>query len=438
MFIMFTSRKSECFLLNDCNIANSTTCSKTPDCSLVVTGPKAPPMQETCCDQFEEVTCERESEIDHFYEIEEPSECQSLCRDTIGCLYWSLYVHICFLYSVCRSPVSCSTVCTSGLVFPDISSCEETKDIFDTLVMGGQTVSEGPSISVELITTNRTCVPQMDHLPVARSEATAAVFGSKIFFCGGDDYQYRRTCHSFDLDEGEGGGTTGGWVEEASLVFERESFGLSAIGNILIASGGYQSEGPLSSVEVFREGKPWTLETKLEMGETKYHHCSLALGSWLYTIGGLVGGTSTSSVSNKVEAIDTGLLSTDDSMIWVKKANMREKRQRHGCLVGVFEGKEGIYVAGGFDSSTVALSSTEFYNPAADMWKTIGSLNSGRASPMSMLGGQLIVSGGEPGYLTSVEAWNGSRWVEIENLEAGRRNHMAVSIKAGKLSCAGN
>ena len=57
---------------------------------------------------------------------------------------------------------------------------------------------------------------------------------------------------------------------------------------------------------------------------------------------------------------------------------------------------------------------------------------------MSMLGGQLIVSGGEPGYLTSVEAWNGSSWVEIENLEAGRRSHMAVSIKAGKLSCAGN
>ena len=342
MFIMFTSRESECFLLNDCNIANSATCSKTPDCSLVVTGPKAPPMQEACCDQFEEVTCERESEIDHFYEVEEPSECQSLCRDTIGCLYWSLYVHICFLYSVCRSPVSCSTVCTSGLVFPDISFCEETKDIFDTLVMGGQTVSEGPSISVELITTNRTCVPQMEHLPVARSEAAAAVLGSKIFFCGGDDYQYRRTCHSLNLEEGEGGG----WVEEASLVFERESFGLSAIGNILIASGGYQSEGPLSSVEVFTPGKGWTLETKLEMGETKYHHCSLALGSWLYTIGGVLDGT---YASNVVEAFDVNLMSTDNSSTWVKKASMIDKRLSHGCHVGVFEGKVGIFVAGGRD-----------------------------------------------------------------------------------------
>ena len=88
----------------------------------------------------------------------------------------------------------------------------------------------------------------MDHLPIARSDGAAAVLGSRIFLCGGGHAQYRRSCNSYDLDEEEGG-----WLEEASMVSERESFGLSSIRNILVANGGYNSAhgGPLSSVEVF-------------------------------------------------------------------------------------------------------------------------------------------------------------------------------------------
>ena len=54
---------------------------------------------------------------------------------------------------------------------------------------------------------------------------------------------------------------------------------------------------------------------------------------------------------------------------------------------------------------------------------------------MTMLGGDLIVSGGLPGW-TSVEAWNGSTWVELDDqrLEIGRAFHAAVSVKAGILS----
>ena len=56
---------------------------------------------------------------------------------------------------------------------------------------------------------------------------------------------------------------------------------------------------------------------------------------------------------------------------------------------------------------------------------------------MTMLGGDLIVSGGYPGFLTSVEMWNGNNWVELDDqrLEIGRAEHAAVSIKAGILSC---
>ena len=157
--------------------------------------------------------------------------------------------------------------------------------------------------------------------------------------------------------------------------------------------------------------------------------------SWLYTIGGIVGGTSFNDVSNLVEAIDT----TDQSATWIGKASMLEKRYFHSCHVGVFEGQEGIYAAGGRDTSGFDLSSVEFYNPQLDIWQEIASLTTRRGwSSMTMLGGDLIVSGGgSPDYLSSVEMWNGSNWVELNNqrLEVGRSGHAAVSIKAGVLAC---
>ena len=119
---------------------------------------------------------------------------------------------------------------------------------------------------------------------------------------------------------------------------------------------------------------------------------------------------------------------------------MLKKRYTHSCHVGVFEGQEGIYVAGGFDASDSYLSSAEFYNPQLDIWQEIASLTTRRYfASMTMLGGDLIVSGGLDGYdyLSSVEMWNGSNWVESNNqrLEVGRSGHAAVSIKAGILSC---
>ena len=106
---------------------------------------------------------------------------------------------------------------------------------------------------------------------------------------------------------------------------------------------------------------------------------------------------------------------------------MIDKRSSHGCHVGVFEGEEGIYAAGGRDDSGNDLASAEFYNPATDTWKALGPLNTARVySPMTMLGQKLIVSGGSPHYLTSVEAWDGTGWDEVDNLKVGRAS---LSIK---------
>ena len=119
---------------------------------------------------------------------------------------------------------------------------------------------------------------------------------------------------------------------------------------------------------------------------------------------------------------------------------MLKRRAVPSCHVGVFEGQEGIYVAGGRDADFSYLSSAEFYNPELDIWQEIASLTTGRGySSMTILGGDLIVSGGynSQDYLSSVEMWNGSNWVELndQRLEVGRLGHSAVSIKAGILSC---
>ena len=216
----------------------------------------------------------------------------------------------------------------------------------------------------------------------------------------------------------------------------RIAFGLSVVADSLIASGGAGSVGPLSSVEVFTAGDGWKHDPMLDMRETKLAHCSVVIGSWLYFVGGLVAGGYSSNASSLVEALDT----TDASPSWITKASMSQKRYAHACHGGVFDGQEGIYVAGGSDDTQEPLASAEFYNPAKDIWQKIGPLITGRSfHSMTMLGSDLIVSGGfdQVSGPASVETWNGCTWVELDEnkLDGWRGAHAAVSIKAGVLSC---
>ena len=291
----------------------------------------------------------------------------------------------------------------------------------------------------------------MSQLPVRRRHASAAVLGSRIFYCGGSDGSDHGSCHSYNLDSED----KEGWKEEASMVFEKYGFCLLPVGDNLLAIGGISNGDPLSSVEVFTTGEGWRLEAKLEMQSTKFYHCSVQIESWLYTIGGQVDGKI--SASNIVEAFDTSLMSTAHPIAWVKKANMIEKRFTHGCNIGVFGGQEGIFVAGGTNENYQNLASAEFYDPARNRWEAIGSLKTGPRVffPMTILGeNSITVSGGEPGLLTSVDSWNGTSWVESNSLmvgstfhfpfpflisifQVGRGYHAAVSIKTGKISCSG-
>ena len=167
------------------------------------------------------------------------------------------------------------------------------------------------------------------------------------------------------------------------MTTERRDFGLTAVGDTLFATGGfYGSALAHSSVEVFTYGEGWRQWLKLEMTTSKYSHCSVALGTWLYTIGGIIHGTGESFTSDLVETYDISSISS--STKWERRASLLQKRHAHGCHADVFEGQEGIYVAGGFDGIG-DLSSTEFYNAEMDRWQTLGPLQTARQSWESRL-----------------------------------------------------
>ena len=211
MFQRFTTGHTGCFLLQECMI-NTVSCVDTPDCQMSILGPKTPSLTDACCQDLEDETCEMEFEIGHFYDVVDVSECQRLCRDTTECRYWSLHGDICLLYSECGNPESCSS-CTTGPVFPDITTCEQEPTIFHTLVLGGETDLADYSTSLELVTPDLVCSPQMDQLPIGREQPKATVLGSKIFYCGGFERQsISKSCHSYDLDA-----EAGGWHVEASI-----------------------------------------------------------------------------------------------------------------------------------------------------------------------------------------------------------------------------
>jgi len=321
---------------------------------------------------------------------------------------------------------NCAPPALVDLFFPDIDSCPPADDFFDTLVIGGTTSFETHSTSLELITTEQVCTPQLDELPEGRYTDAATMIGSMIFLCGGDGRD--KSCIGLDLDQEERE-----WKLKASMVYFRVSLGMTTIGDAVFASGG-ANETTHDSVEVFTHENGWRLEERLKMNGRRRGHCSVAIGSWLFIIGGLVEEQNT----NSVEAFDTSLLEGDTPAQWITRRDTIYERFLFGCQVATFEGEEGIYAGGGKGRDEV-WNTVEFYSVAEDTWRAIGSLNRARNSfAMSLVGRQVVVSGGEAGgvsLMSSVEVFNGTSWINSDDLIKDRLNHGAVSVPAGRLVC---
>jgi len=425
MFVEFTSRSAECFLLRFCDTNSTIACTEEPDCRMAVSGPATPSVIDACCDGFEDVSCDPKYEVGHEFDVFGEQACQQLCREERQCAYWTLYGDVCFFYSACGTPQACSS-CTSGAAFPDMSTCE-SHQVEHTLLLGGDTPSDDYSATLELITPNLACAPNMPILPVRRQSASATVLGSTIFYCGGFlagfTPEYHGTCHSYLLGkEGER------WEEEESMNHARRYFSLTVINDRIYAVGGQTDKGPQNSVESFSHSTGWQIEESMQMANYRYLHCSVALGTRLIVLGGRVG---TAAQSLSVQAFDTSLASLNTTASWENLANMNYARESFGCSVGVFEGLEGIYAAGSYDYPTLV----EFYAPDIDAWRNIDPLNTGRSyHTLTIINGQMVVAGGN-NEITSVETLNGTEWVETNNLKVGRDMHAAVVVPAGALSC---
>lgn len=197
------------------------------------------------------------------------------------------------------------------------------------------------------------------------------------------------------------------------------SLGISASG---------EGEVYTNTVEAYTRATGWTMQEEMEMTNPRWRHCSAAIGTVLYVIGGEVeGGESTS-----VEAWDTS-----SSTGWEARASLSTGRHLHACHVGEMDGLAGIYVAGGRDESADALSSVEFYFGELDTWSTLAAMTSTRSSgSLTVVNGLMAAAGGYSWHtLETVEVLEEGEWLEIGSLRTTRYFHAAVTIPAGLVNC---
>ena len=131
--------------------------------------------------------------------------------------------------------------------------------------MGGDSLENNYTSTLEMITPDLTCIPNMPGLPVGKQAASASLLGSTIFHCGGFDgvaaWDYEGTCFSYNLLATE----SGRWEVEESMKYPRWGFGLTSIGDRMYATGGYNSWASYSSVESFSHETGWVLEDSMEL-----------------------------------------------------------------------------------------------------------------------------------------------------------------------------
>jgi hypothetical protein len=153
------------------------------------------------------------------------------------------------------------------------------------------------------------------------------------------------------------------WQPLASMPQGGVSHGAAAIiGDTLYVHGGY-SYGADKKVlvdELFKfsiKANTWTSDTGC--CPCNWHPCMVALNGSLYYMGGSAKPYDVDSPS-----VQTWRYTPGDSPAWVRKADMNTARVY--AHAGVYDGI--IYVAGGAIGDENGIKTTEFYDPATDVW----------------------------------------------------------------------
>ena len=132
MFISYANRESECLLLSECDTSGAIKCADSlSDCSLVVTGPREPPIRDACCEEGHGWPLYPQGQLIDSMNGLYQDDCQSLCRNTKGCQCWSVAFsavtgdRYCSIYKdFGENPVYYKEYVLSGQVFPPRLACK--------------------------------------------------------------------------------------------------------------------------------------------------------------------------------------------------------------------------------------------------------------------------------------------------------------------------
>jgi len=172
-----------------------------------------------------------------------------------------------------------------------------------------------------------TSCPVESH-PVPVIDAVTAFLNTGLLVCGGLDagYDPHSACYSQ---------TGGSWKEEPSMMEKREGAASSIWpGHGLLVTGGYSSNGRLSSTEYLSASGQWTPGPVLP--RVMYSHCQVTAGPDVF----LTGGYGSGYLDNRLAGAYK--LSTDDR--WATLPSMTSARSNHACVVH----QDYLVVIGGY------------------------------------------------------------------------------------------
>jgi len=206
-----------------------------------------------------------------------------------------------------------------------------------------------------------TCDPfNSDPPPLSGLGSRAAILGDNLITCGG--IYAGKACYSASLQD-----SYRTWTKMAEMSSLRHGHTLTAVGNQLVAAGGFGDVPEIDSVEIF-SGDQWR-EAGWKLLEGLSGHCTVAASDTeIIVIGGRTGDDSWSDKMTKynVETGESTELATLPQPFW-----------SHAC----YRFQDYIYVTGGWKMySSDALADTLRYDINLEEWLELPEMPKGRES----------------------------------------------------------
>ena len=219
---------------------------------------------------------------------------------------------------------------------------------------------------------------------IQRANPASAVVGDQLYLVGGC---FLGNCSGGVTNITEAYSTNSGtWTRKAPMPTARTRATAAALGNRLYVFGGATGGSPLASSAVVEAYDPvtdtWTAKTP--MPTARDNAMAAAIGGKIYVVGGYV-----SSSGQRVGTLEVYDPASDS---WTTKTPMPTARER--AALGIVNGR--MHIVGG-ENSSGALRVHEVYDPATDSWQTAAprQLSTTRLPSGALnVGASLIVPGG--------------------------------------------